>query len=131
MSAGATMTPAPQHMRALEIANQVRLARADLKRRVGIGELRAADIILACPPEAETMSIMDLLQSQRRWGIARCRKLLERMQMSESKLIGTMTERQRRTLAQLLSSTPGAGANTGGIPPSPGTGPGYGGFARA
>ena len=35
----ATMAPAgPQYMRALERANQVRLARAELKRRVAVGE---------------------------------------------------------------------------------------------
>jgi len=36
----------PQHMQALERANAVRLARAELKRRVAIGEITAADVIL-------------------------------------------------------------------------------------
>ncbi len=40
MNATATIAPAgPQHMRALERANQVRLARAELKRRVASGEI--------------------------------------------------------------------------------------------
>ncbi len=36
-------------MRALERANQVRLARAELKRRVATTEIDVADLILDCP----------------------------------------------------------------------------------
>ena len=36
----------PQHMRALQRANEVRLARAELKRRVTEGETTAATVIL-------------------------------------------------------------------------------------
>ena len=43
----ATMTPEPQRLRALERANEVRLARAELKRRIADGEVSAADVILA------------------------------------------------------------------------------------
>lgn len=92
----------PQHMRALQRANEVRLARATLKRRIAQGELAAAEVVLSSPWEAESMTIADLLMSQRRWGITRCRKLLQRVPMSENKTVGTMTERQRRALAQLL-----------------------------
>jgi hypothetical protein len=102
MNATATVAPAPQYMRALERANQVRLARAELKRRVSMDEIDAADVILACPWEAHSMAIGDLLMSQRRWGQTRCRKFLSQIPMSEKKTIGTMTERQRRTLAALL-----------------------------
>ncbi len=48
MNATATIAPAgPQHMRALERANQVRLARAELKRRVAGGEIGVAEVILS------------------------------------------------------------------------------------
>jgi hypothetical protein len=92
-------------MRALERANQVRLARAELKRRVATGELEVSEVILECPWEADSMAVADLLMSQRRWGQTRCRKFLAQIPMSEKKTIGSMTERQRRTLAMLLSST--------------------------
>lgn len=101
--AHATMTPAPQHMRALARANEVRLARADLKRRIAQGRLTVADVVLDRPWEAESMSVADLLMSQRRWGITRCRKLLQTLPMSENKTIGSMTERQRHALAALLA----------------------------
>jgi hypothetical protein len=105
MNATATVAPAgPQHLRALERANEVRLARAELKRRVALGEADVAEVILECPWEAESMAVGDLLMSQRRWGQTRCRKFLAQVPMSEKKTIGSMTDRQRRTLAAMLSS---------------------------
>jgi hypothetical protein len=107
MNATVTIAPpGPQHMRALERANKVRLARAELKRRVAIGEIEAAEVILDCPWEADSMAVADLLMSQRRWGQTRCRKFLAQIPMSEKKTVGSMTERQRRTLAMMLSSAP-------------------------
>jgi hypothetical protein len=103
MNATATIAPAgPQYMRALERANKVRLARAELKRRVAVGDLDVADVVSDCPWEAESMAVADLLMSQRRWGQTRCRKFLAQVPMSEKKTIGSMTERQRRTLAEML-----------------------------
>ena len=103
MNAIATVAPAgPQYMRALERANKVRLARADLKRRVAMGEIPVAEVILDCPWEAQSMAVADLLMSQRRWGQTRCRKFLAQIPMSEKKTMGSMTERQRRTLAAML-----------------------------
>src|SRR3712207_9453416 len=95
MNAEATMPPGPQHLRALERANAVRLARAELKRRVAEGEISAAEVILAAPWEADSMSVSDLLTSQRRWGHTRCRKFLQAIPMSENKTIGSITERQQ------------------------------------
>ena len=99
----ATATPrAPQHMRALQQANRVRLARAELKRQVTDGETSVADVVLGCPWEADSMAISDLLMSQHRWGRTRCRRFLASIPMSETKTVGSMTERQRRCLAARL-----------------------------
>jgi len=92
-----------QYMRALERANEVRLARAELKRKVAAGVVNVAEVVLECPWEAESMAVSDLLTSQRRWGHTRCRKLLAQVPLTERKTLGSMTERQRRTLAGLLS----------------------------
>jgi hypothetical protein len=91
-------------MRALERANEVRLARAELKRKVAMDEIEVAEVILDCPSEAQSMAVADLLMSQRRWGQARCRKFLAQIPMSEKKTIGSMTDRQRQTLAAMLAS---------------------------
>ena len=102
MDAAAT-APAAQHMRALAQANRVRLARAELKRQVAEGETSVAEVVLECPWEAASMSIAELLMSQHRWGRTRCRRLLASIPMSETKTIGSMTDRQRRELAGLLA----------------------------
>jgi hypothetical protein len=96
----------PQRLRALEHANAIRLARAELKRRIAEGQLSAAEVILECPDAAQRWTISDLLLSQRRWGSTRCRKFLERNGVSEIKPIGALTERQRRLLAEELSGRP-------------------------
>lgn len=101
MEATATVA-APQHMRALQQANRVRLARAELKRQVTDGETSVADVVLGCPWESESMAIADLLMSQHRWGRTRCRRFLASIPMSETKTVGSMTERQRRALAARL-----------------------------
>jgi hypothetical protein len=94
---------APQHLMALRRANEVRLARAELKRRICSQELSAAQVVLECPWEADSMEISDILMSQRRWGRARCRRLLLSLGMPENKQLGTLTQRQRFELAAVLS----------------------------
>ena len=74
-TAGPAQTP--QHMQALARANRVRLARAELKRSIGRGEVDVAAVIRECPWETESMTLAELLTSQRRWGRTRARKLLQ------------------------------------------------------
>jgi hypothetical protein len=95
---------APQHLRALQRANQIRLARADIKRRVALGDVSAVEVLLSGAEEIETMEISELLTSQRRWGHTRARRFLAAIPMTESKTIGSMTERQVATLASMLSA---------------------------
>jgi hypothetical protein len=104
MSETATLSPAPQRLRALERANAVRLARAELKRRIADGEAAAAEVILEPPEEALSWAIGELLMSQRRWGTTRCRKFLGRHHITETKTLGALTDRQRRLLADELES---------------------------
>lgn len=92
-----------QHLRALEYANRVRLARARMKRRVAAGELTAAEVVMDCPWQAQSMSISDLLMSQKRWGRTRCRRLLMSLGVPENKQVGTLTDRQRIALAAVLT----------------------------
>jgi hypothetical protein len=103
---GETAMPsaAPQHLRALQHANRVRLARADLKRRIAAEDTSAAEVVLDCPWEAASMDISDVLMAQRRWGRARCRRLLISLGLPENKQVGTLTSRQRQALAALLSA---------------------------
>ena len=93
-----------QHLRALEYANRVRLARAEMKREIAAGALSAAEVVLRCPWQAHSMSISDLLMSQKRWGRTRCRRLLVSLGVPENKQVGTLTERQRLALAAMLAA---------------------------
>jgi hypothetical protein len=97
---------APQHLVALAHANKVRLARAELKRRIGNGDQSAAEVLLECPWEAASMTVADVLMSQRRWGAARCRKLLVSLHISETRTVGSLTQRQRNELAARLTEAP-------------------------
>jgi hypothetical protein len=105
MTSTALKAPEPQRLRALERANEIRLARAALKRRIALGEVSAAEVILKCPDAASSWPIGDLLMSQRRWGNTRCRKFLSRSHIVETKPVGTLTDRQRRMLASSLDSS--------------------------
>jgi hypothetical protein len=106
MSETAIIRPEPQRLRALERANAVRLARADLKRRIADGEASAAEVILEPPDEALSWAIGELLMSQRRWGATKCLKFLARYHISETKQVGALTERQRRLIAGELEASP-------------------------
>ena len=64
MTENALMIREPQRLRALERANEIRLARAELKRRIAEGDISAAKVILTPPCEAVSWSIGDLLLSQ-------------------------------------------------------------------
>jgi hypothetical protein len=89
-------------MRALARANRVRLARAELKRAIARGDTEVVEVIRDCPWETESMTLAELLTSQRRWGRTRARKFLQALALSESKRVGTLTPRQRELLANAL-----------------------------
>jgi hypothetical protein len=105
MTETAQMPTEPQRLRALEHANAVRLARAELKRKIAEGETSAATVILECPEAVRKWTVAELLMSQRRWGSTRCRKFLERNGVSEIKPIGALTDRQRHLLAEQLNGS--------------------------
>jgi hypothetical protein len=96
-------------MRALQRANEVRLARAELKRRIATGDSHVAEVLLQCPWEAASMPVADLLTSQRRWGQTRCRKFLAQVPMPEKKTVGSLTDRQRQTLVAMLGGARSCG----------------------
>ncbi len=68
-----------------------------------------SEVVRECPWETESMTIAELLTSQRRWGRTRARKFLMPLSLNENKQLGTLTSRQRRLLAAELS----AGAREG------------------
>lgn len=106
MEAASTAVPAhaPQHIRALAHANQIRLARAALKRAIKAGTVTAADVVRECPAEVGTMAVSELMRSQRRWGRTRVRKFLLPLALNENRELGRLTARQREELARRLDA---------------------------
>ncbi len=91
-------------MQALARANRVRLARAELKRSIARGETEVSEVVRTCPWQTESMTLAELLTSQRRWGRTRARKFLLGLSLSENKRLGTLTPRQRALLSTELST---------------------------
>jgi hypothetical protein len=104
MSAASTAVPAPQHMQALAHANRVRLARASIKRAILADRIDITDVVRNCPWEVETMTVGELLRSQRRWGRTRVRKFLSSLALNENRELGRLTDRQRNVLAAELTA---------------------------
>jgi hypothetical protein len=91
---------------ALEKAKHVRRARAELKRQIACGQRGVAEILLDPPPEAQTMTVAQLLGSQRRWGKVRTRKALQSAEVSEHRELRRLTLRQVRSLLETLPPAP-------------------------
>ena len=92
-----------QSMEALERANAVRFGRSRIKRRIFAGELTASEVLTDTPPECATMSLMELLTAQNRWGSVRAQKFCWREHVWPNKALNRLTDRQRQRLADLLS----------------------------
>ena len=105
MSEKRTSAALSPSMRRLQLAGRVRRARSVLMARVANGQLAAADVILACPSEAASMPIAQLLASQRGWDEVRSRAVLARVAVREDKSIASLTPRQRQAIASLLTET--------------------------
>ena len=102
MTVATPVAGSAQRMQALQRANEVRVARAALKRRIGRGETSVVEAILGGAPEIQNMAVIELLMSQRSWGHARCYGALMAIRLSENKPIGSMTDRQQRVLVATL-----------------------------
>jgi hypothetical protein len=102
MTHPARVTREPDRLRALQRANEIRAARAELKRQIADGAIAAAEVILQPPPAASNWLLAELLMTQKQWGRAKCRRFLLHNQINEFKSLGELTDRQRQMLAQQL-----------------------------
>lgn len=87
-----------QRLRALQRANEIRLARADLKKRLAAGERRLDELLREAPEFAHGAKIYDLLLAVPKLGPVRARHLLAHYRISETKTLGGLSERQRSEL---------------------------------
>jgi hypothetical protein len=85
----------PQHLEALDRANEIRIARAHLKADIRAGEMTVPEALNDQREMVATMKVADLLKAQERWGDKRTNRLLRFLDISQNKLCGTLTDRQR------------------------------------
>jgi len=117
MDSKARTVDGAKRLQALERANRVRGARAELKRRIAADELTAAEVILSSRWEIDSMPVGELLVSQRHWGAVRSRGFLARMGLGERKTIGSLTARQRIASAALLTRGETGSSESGHVSP--------------
>jgi hypothetical protein len=105
--------PAPsrsheQRMGALRLANETRVARAELKRRIfaehgQASRLAAARVLRDVPVEARRMRALDLLEAIRGVGRYQSTRWLREAQVSPTTTVSGLSRRQRTALVALLS----------------------------
>ena len=92
-------------MQALQRANNVRCGRAALKRSIAEGRTDVSEVLLAPPSIVSTMALGELLMSQKGWGRVRSGRFLRSAGLTEIKTLGNLTQRQRHSLAVLLTGS--------------------------
>lgn len=93
-----------QHMDAFEKGNRIRIERAKLKKQISEND-RVLLRVLEDPPECmNSISIMELLCCQQRWGRRRSLQLLTKCKLRESRQLGELTLRQRTIISDYLEA---------------------------
>jgi hypothetical protein len=108
-----TMTaPAPdrltQRLDALEAANEIRTARAVLRRDLKAGNESIVAVLEDPPAWCETAHVIDLLLAVPKFGQVKVHRVLSQCCVSSRKTIGGLSDRQRADLIALLGGGPGA-----------------------
>jgi hypothetical protein len=93
-----------QHLEALERANVVRYARAELKRAVKAGDVKVAEVLMGDIPDwLGRMRLEELCMCLHRFPIATYHRFTTQAGVGAARLIGELTARQRRALSELLA----------------------------
>lgn len=91
-----------QRLTALQLANAVRVPRAQLKRDIKAGRVSFRDILLDTPPCARTAKVYDMLMAVPKYGRVKASKTLLVCGISQSKRMVGLSTGQREKLAYLL-----------------------------
>ncbi|MBA2241061.1 MAG: hypothetical protein H0W09_07460 [Solirubrobacterales bacterium] len=91
-----------QRMRALARANEIRTARAKLKRDLKAGRVGVEQLLLDPPEYLLSAKTIDMLLAVPKYGRVKANKILNHCRISPSKTIGGLSQRQRAELVTLL-----------------------------
>ena len=89
-------------MEALKRANDIRTARATLKKDLKAGRKTIHTILLDPPEYLLTAKVFDMLLAVPKYGRVKANKVLVQCRISPSKTIGGLSERQRTELVSML-----------------------------
>jgi hypothetical protein len=89
-------------MRALGKANEIRTARAKLKRDLKAGKVQIQKLLLDPPEYVLSAKAFDMILAVPKYGRVKANKILSQCRISPSKTIGGLSERQRTELVQML-----------------------------
>jgi hypothetical protein len=91
-----------QRMRALQKANDIRTARAQLKRDLKAGKARIETLLLDPPDYVMSAKAIDMILAVPKYGRVKANRILGSCRISPSKTIGGLSERQRAELVTQL-----------------------------
>lgn len=91
-----------QRQHALAKANQIRSARACLKRELAAGQIELAQVLADPPPCAANAKIRELLLVVPGIGPTKADRALTRCRIAAAKTLAGLSNRQRAELGQLL-----------------------------
>jgi hypothetical protein len=91
-----------QRLRALEQANEVRTARAKLKKELASGKIELVQILADPPACVRTARVRDLLLALPMIGSVRAARILAHCGIAHSKTVAGLTERQRNELIDFI-----------------------------
>lgn len=92
-----------QRMAALERANGIRSARAQLKRDLKAGRVKIVDLLGNPPDYVLTAKVFDMLLAVPKYGRVKANRILNQCRISPAKTIGGLSERQRGELVSRLT----------------------------
>jgi hypothetical protein len=92
-----------QRLRALAKANEVRVARAQLKRELAAGRIELARLVAEPPACVQTAKVRELLVAAPRVGPVGTDRVLARCRIAHAKTNDGLSERQRAELVELLA----------------------------
>ena len=101
-SAAAPERSLDQRMEALKRANDIRTARAKLKKDLKANRASIHTILLDPPEYVMTAKVFDMLLAVPKYGRVKTNRILNQCRISPSKTIGGLSERQRNELVNQL-----------------------------
>ncbi len=91
-----------QRLQALKLANQIRSARAQLKRDLASTRIELAQVLARPPQCAQRAKVLDLLLLLPKIGPVKAGRMLAQCRIAHAKTLAGLSDRQRAALIDLV-----------------------------